>query len=104
MPPVSSRNSFSLNINGQVITFNHNTQLNERDISGLTSQSNNGIVAKVNPNPKDPNILGLQNLSNQTWVAIMANGESKNIEPSRTLKLVAGTQIKFGSVKGQINS
>ncbi|GGA15368.1 vWA domain-containing protein [Okeania sp. KiyG1] len=102
MPPLSSRSSFSLNINGRVITLNHNTQLNERDISGLTSQSNNGIVAKVNPNPKDPNILGLQNLSNQTWVAIMANGESKNIEPTRTLKLAAGTQINFGSVRGQI--
>ncbi|NEQ41600.1 MAG: VWA domain-containing protein [Okeania sp. SIO3I5] len=104
MPPLSSRSSFSLNINGRVINLNHNTQLKERDISGLTSQSNNGIVAKVNLNPKDPNILGLQNLSNQTWVAIMANGESKNIEPTRTLKLAVGTQIKFGSVKGQINS
>ncbi|NEQ41601.1 MAG: VWA domain-containing protein [Okeania sp. SIO3I5] len=104
MPAFLSRSSFSLNINGRVINLNHNTQLNERDISGLTSRSNNGIVAKVNPNPKDPNILGLQNLSNQTWVAIMANGESKNIEPTRTLKLVAGTQIKFGSVKGQINA
>jgi len=104
IPLVATRSSFSLNINGRVITLNHNTQLNERDISGLTSQSNNGIVTKVNPNPKDPDILGLQNLSNQTWVAIMANGESKNIEPSRTVKLAAGTQIKFGSVTGQINA
>lgn len=104
-PLVSSRkSSFSLNINGRVITLNHNTQLSERDISSLTSQSNNGIVAKVNPNPKNLDILGLQNLSTQTWVAIKANGESKNIEPSRTVKLETGTQIKFGSVIGQINS
>ena len=104
-PLVSSRkSSFSLNINGRVITLNHNTQLSERDISSLTSQSNNGIVAKVNPNPKNLDILGLQSLSTQTWVAIKANGESKNIEPSRTVKLETGTKIKFGSVIGQINS
>ncbi|NET43465.1 vWA domain-containing protein [Okeania sp. SIO2B3] len=102
MPSLSSRSSFSLKINGRVITLNHNTQLKETDISGLTSKSNNGIVAKVNPNPKDPSVLGLQNLSHQTWVATMVNGESKNIEPTRTLKLVAGTQINFGSVRGQI--
>ena len=61
-------------------------------------------MAKVNPNPKNLDILGLQNLSTQTWVAIKANGESKNIEPSRTVKLETGTKIKLGSVIGQINS
>jgi hypothetical protein len=74
------------------------------EIPGLVAQSANGIVAEVNANPKDPSILGLQNCSNQFWIATLPIGQQKQIYPGRSIKLAVGTKINFGSVEGEVRS
>lgn len=101
-PPLLIQTPFSLQIQQMIIPLTLRSQLQVREIPGLRAQKNNGIVAKVNANPNDPTILGLQNCSQQIWKAILINGEQKQIEPGRSIKLEAGTKINFGSVEGQI--
>ena len=101
-PPPIPQAPFFLRIQHQTIPLTVGTQLQAWDIPGLGTQSVNGVVAEVNANPKDPTILGLLNCSNQVWTATLANGQQKQIDPGRSIKLVVSTKINFGSVKGEI--
>ena len=93
---------FSLRIQHRTIPLIVGTRLQPREIPGLAAQSANGVVAEVNANPKDPTILGLLNCSNQVWTATLANGQQKQINPGRSIKLAFGTKINFGSVQGEV--
>jgi hypothetical protein len=95
---------FSLHIKRQVISLTNGTRLTAREIAGLEPQGTDGVVAQVNPNPKDPTVLGLQNCSHRAWTVTLANGEQKQIDPGRSIKLTVGTKINFGSVAGEIRS
>jgi RsiW-degrading membrane proteinase PrsW (M82 family) len=101
-PPPLSQAPFSLRIQQRTIPLTAGTGLQAREIAGLGAQGANGVVAEVNANPKDPSILGLQNCSHQVWIATLANGQQKQIDPSRSIKLIVGTKINFGSVQGEI--
>jgi hypothetical protein len=94
---------FSLHIKRQVMNLTEGTCLSAREIPGLEPQGVDGVVAKVNPNPKEPSILGLQNCSYQPWISNLVSGEQKQIEPGRSIRLIAGTKINFGSVVGEIH-
>ncbi|OHY33750.1 hypothetical protein BCV63_04815 [Cylindrospermopsis raciborskii CS-508] len=93
---------FSLHIKRQVISLTNGTCLTAVEIPGLEPEGSDGVVARVNTNPKDPSILGLQNCSHRAWNVTLADGEQKQIESGRSIKLATGTKIKFGSIEGQI--
>lgn len=93
---------FSLHIKRQVISLTNGTCLTAVEIPGLEPKGSDGVVARVNTNPKDPSILGLQNCSHRAWNVTLADGEQKQIESGRSIKLATGTKIKFGSIEGQI--
>ncbi len=93
---------FSLRIQQKTIPLIVGTRLQAQQILGLGAQSPNGVVAEVNANPKDLTLIGLQNCSNQVWIATLANGQQKQIDPGRSIKLAVGTKINFGSVQGEV--
>ena len=97
-------NQFYLSIQGQNIPLNYNTQLTQYDIPELQPQGYDSIVAKVNPNPKNPTILGLKNYSTQTWIATLSNREIRQIQTGQTIKLDENTQINFGLINGIVTS
>ncbi|GCA75054.1 hypothetical protein MiTe_01883 [Microcystis aeruginosa NIES-2520] len=103
-PPILPQAPFSLRIQQKTIPLTVGTRLQAGEIPGLGAQSANGIVAEVNANPKDPSILGLQNCSNQFWIATLPIGQQKQIDPGRSIKLAVGTKINFGSVQGEVRS
>jgi hypothetical protein len=103
-PPILPQAPFSLRIQQKTIPLTVGTRLQAGEIPGLVAQSANGIVAEVNANPKDPSILGLQNCSNQFWIATLPIGQQKQIDPGRSIKLAVGTKINFGSVQGEVRS
>jgi RsiW-degrading membrane proteinase PrsW (M82 family) len=98
-PPAQT--PFSLLVQQRMIPLGIGTQIQVSQISGLGAQAR-GIVAEVNTNPQDPNILGLKNCSHQVWTATSRTGEQTRIDPNRSLKLAAGTRINFGAVTGEI--
>jgi len=67
----------------------------------LQSSSADGIVAAVSRNPKDPTMMGLQNLSSSTWKAALPNGDFREIPSGRSVRLVSATRIDFGLVQGR---
>ena len=54
------------------------------------------VKAEALTHPSDPSVLGLRNLGSHSWYARLANNSIQQVEPGKTLKLVAGTSIDFG--------
>ncbi len=76
-------------------------KLMSHQLPGLMSRGGDAVVAAVRGNPKDPAILGLQNLSTSPWKAIVAGGQ-RQVEPGRTVRLKTGVRIDFGGVRGEV--
>jgi len=58
-------------------------------------------IAEVTPNPKDPNVKGLKNLSTAKWVVTLKDGRLRDIEPGRTISLEHARSISFGAAEGR---
>jgi DNA-binding helix-hairpin-helix protein with protein kinase domain len=59
-------------------------------------------VGEVTIHPKDPNIWGLKNCSDEKWVATLPDNSMKDIEPGLNIRLSPKTKINFGKVTGEI--
>ena len=95
---------FCLSISDILIPLTFNTQLTQSEIPELQPQGYDGIVAQINPNPKNPTILGLKNCSTQMWIVTLPTGEIRQIQTGQTIKLDENTQINFGLINGIITS
>jgi len=62
----------------------------------------NNPAGKIIQHPTDPNIWGLKNLTTEKWVATMANGSLKDVEPEKSVPLGKNVKINFGNVIGEI--
>ncbi len=91
-----------LRIEKHILMLNHDTQLFPHHIDPQNLYDFSKPVAAVNQHPKDPNIWGLKNLSDEKWVITLADGLIKDVEPGQNLRLAKGTEISFGKVKGEI--
>jgi RsiW-degrading membrane proteinase PrsW (M82 family) len=100
-PFPTTQTPFALVIQQRLIPLGIGTQIQASQIPGLGAQAR-GIVAEVNPNPQDPNILGLKNCSHQVWNVTLPTGKQTSIDKNRSLKLAPGTRIDFGVVTGEI--
>jgi hypothetical protein len=97
------KESFVLRLSsGQVIALAQGVRLRGRDLAGLEAAAGDGVVAAVVPNPQDPTVLGLQNLSQRAWGVTLVQGGQRQVEVGRSLRLAAGTKIDFGGVEGNI--
>jgi hypothetical protein len=77
-------------------------RLRALEIAGLETTMADGTVAEVVPNPADPSIVGLKNLSTNAWTATLSGGERKEVEPGRSIRLAAGTKVHFGVLEGVV--
>lgn len=50
-------------------------------------------VAVIVPNPKNPNLYGLRNLTDKTWAVTAPNGETRYVAPSEVAPLVKGLVV-----------
>lgn len=99
----SSVSAFSIRLSaGKTIKLGIGTRLVITDVPGLEPSRTRHAVAEVVPNPGDPTVLGLKNLSRNLWTATTPAGEPKRVEPDRSIRLARGTRINFGSVTGEI--
>lgn len=77
-------------------------RLYDRQTPGLKAQSTDGIVAEVNANPNDPNVLGVKNLSQSTWVVTTDSGERRELAPGRSIRIARGTRLHLGDVVAEV--
>jgi len=102
-PPRSSSDELLLFMpNGKTVSLTVGARLIQTEFPELDFNSAEGTIAEVRTNPNDATILGLTNLSGQTWSAILPDGSSRQIDPGRSVRLTKGTTIDFGKLKGQI--
>ena len=45
----------------------------------------------------NPSIWGLKNLTAQNWVITTTDGQTKDVEPNRSVPLAHGTRIQFAN-------
>lgn len=60
------------------------------------------VIAVLIQNPKDPQIWGLRNESNQRWTHTAADGRIMEINPGQAIRVSPGLQVHFGSVTGEV--
>lgn len=87
---------------GKQIPLALGTQVLARDIPALKPAPRSRSLATVTSHPQDPGRLGLLNQSTGTWSARLPSGESRTVEPGKSLRLVSGTRIDFGSVQAEV--
>jgi hypothetical protein len=100
-PPAES-SGLRLRIRGRAIPLAAGLKLNKSEIVGLETRLPDGTVAEVVPNPNDPSVLGLKNHSTIAWKATLPGGEERDVAPGRSIRLAAGTKVRFGSLEGVI--
>jgi serine/threonine protein kinase len=93
---------FQLQIGRSIIMLNADTVLTPHHIGNGEAFDFSTTIAEVVKHPTTPNIWGLQNLSDKKWVAILPNGNVRDVERGRSVPLAAGTKINFGPVQGEI--
>jgi len=101
-PAAGDSNCMQLRVARKVLALRDGARFANSDIPGLQSSSADGVVATVSRNPKDPSMMGLQNMSSTTWKAAMPNGETRDIPSGRSVRLVSLTRIDFGLVQGEV--
>jgi hypothetical protein len=84
-----------------VIELQCGQRLNAEDLLGLHSSAVDGVIAEVDHNPADPNVLGLKNLSDRAWTTSAASGQGR-VERGRSIRLGAVSAINFGPVTAQV--
>lgn len=87
---------------GKTLALSLGTQFQDTDLPGLLPTVGTRVVAEVAANPKDPNVLGLKNLTNQPWSAILPDGTTRQVPPGRSVRIAAGTRIQFGPHTAEI--
>jgi len=91
-----------IRIGSAVVMLNHDTMLFPHHVDGERKGEFSQPVAKVTQHPSDPGLWGLQNLSNTSWTATMPDGQTREVEPGRNLRLGVGVKVNFGRAQGEI--
>jgi len=93
---------FRIRIGRNIVMLNYDTILHPHHTDDTLLYNFSKPIAKVNQHPMNPDIWGLQNLSQVPWISTTAQGVIRNIEPERTLPLEVGTKVSFGTAEGEI--
>ncbi len=86
----------------EVVMLNYNTRLYPHHIDTNRRFDFSHPVAEITRHPANPAIWGLKNVSAEKWVTIPVGGSAQDVLPGRTVTLVSGTRIQFGTIEGDI--
>src|SRR5262249_38601696 len=78
-PPELPTGTLSLRIGARYLVIVVGLRILEHQAQGLHPASPGGPVAEVTRNPRDPNVLGLTNMSTSTWEVVSPNGSRRQI-------------------------
>lgn len=96
-----ARPGYSLVVGARSMALVSGTRIGFQEIPGLRAFADN-VVADVRNSPKDASVLGIRNMSTSSWKAYTPDGQVRQLEPGRLLRVARGVVIDFGSVRGQI--
>jgi hypothetical protein len=85
-----------------IVLLNHDTKLYRSHLQPDVSCNGSQPIAEMSQHPRNPSVLGLRNLSAETWVMTTSDGSHRDIPPGRSARLANGIVIDFGGVRGEI--
>ena len=91
-----------IEIGDRTILFNHEAELFPHHMGIRLDFSK--AIAKVTQHPTDPKKWGLKNLSSNDWNCTTKDGRTLVVPPKKSLPILHGMNIQFGSVEGQLFS
>jgi PrsW family intramembrane metalloprotease len=78
------------------------TRLFERQAPGTRSSRGDSVIGEINANPKEPDVLGIKNVSEQIWHITTQDGERRELVPGRSVRLLRGMRILIGDLVAEI--
>jgi DNA-binding helix-hairpin-helix protein with protein kinase domain len=88
----------------RIVMLNHNTILGPHHVNPQQPYVFEPAVADVRQHPQDPGHWGLRNLAEAAWAATTEAGRVLDVAPGRSVSLVEGVRIEFGSATGEIKT
>lgn len=94
---------FRIRIGKSVVMLNADTTLHAHHFdASMAGVDFSNSLAEVTRHPTDPNVWGLKNLTSEKWTLTTAAGETKDVEPGRSVPLASGTKVNFSRTEGEI--
>lgn len=89
-----------IRIGADVVLLNRDTRLYNHHLGppGVDEVA----VAEVVPNPRDPTVFGLKNLTADTWTITKPDGAVVDVPPGRAAPIISGNVVNFGPATGEI--
>jgi len=91
-----------LEVAGISIPLIAGARLSEVQVTALKASAGDGIVAAVAANPDDPKMLGLKNLSTETWRVETVGRGTRELNPGRSIRIERGVRIQMGTAQAVI--
>ena len=82
--------------------LNHDALLYPHHLDSQRRHDFDTPVGEVIQHPKNPQIWGLRNRSEQKWTSQTAEGKISEVEPGQSVTLSPGLRIQFGSREGEV--
>ncbi len=89
-----------IRIGGDVVLLNRDTRLYNHHLGPPSADE--VAVAEVVPNPRDPTVFGLKNLTADTWTITKPDGAVVDVPPGRAAPIISGNVVNFGPATGEI--
>ena len=84
------------------IVLNQDTLLYPHHLDANRRNDYSEVVAEMVPHPKRPDVWGLKNISGQTWTTVPPSGAPVEVASGRSVSLVPGLRIRFGTSEGTV--
>jgi eukaryotic-like serine/threonine-protein kinase len=91
-----------LAIGKAIIMLNSDTKLYPHHIDDRRMYDFSSPIAEVTRHPVTSDVWGLKNLSDEQWTYARADGTSGELDASKSIALVSGTKLHFGTRVGEI--
>jgi hypothetical protein len=74
------------------------------DLGSAGAGRGKSAIAEIAANPNDRNILGLRNLSGQTYRVTLTGGQTIDLPKGKAVRLAPGLVIDFGGIAGLVET
>jgi DNA-binding helix-hairpin-helix protein with protein kinase domain len=89
-----------IRIGADVVLLNRDTRLYNHHLGSPSGTE--VVVAEVVPNPRDPSLFGLKNLTSETWTVTKPDATVMDVPPGRAAPIISGNVVNFGPVTGEV--
>jgi DNA-binding helix-hairpin-helix protein with protein kinase domain len=91
-----------LSLPSAVVVLNDATEITSHHV-GLERYDFDTVVARVTRHPQRASAWGLTNVGTRAWKVSFDDADAKVVEPLRSIGLVAGMRIDFGTTVGRLD-